>query len=483
MLTYDLEQRGNSTIYEYLYRCIKQDILDGTLAAGSRLPSKRKFAKHHQVSLKTVENTYEQLLTEGYIYSEEKRGYFVSPLETDTGSKQARHQNHVPFSVHGSDALSPAPSPSLSDSKSTGFFADFTSNQTASEKFPYDAWAKLIRSILSQGDNNLLQAVPFEGLYDLRVSIAKYLYGFRGMQVSPDQIVIGAGAEYLCEQLISLLGRGRIYALEDPGYRKTAEIYRINGACCEYIRVDENGLCPELLRESPASVVHVSPGHHFPTGSIMPVARRQALLEWAEEDADRYIIEDDYDSEFRFSLRPIPAIQSLRHNHRVIYVNTFSKTLTPAIQIGYMVLPRKLAERYLSAMKGCSCTVSALEQYALAAFMDNGYFERHIHRMKKYYKAKRNCMLGVLEKSPLYSHVTVEEKDAGSHFLLHLDTPLSDTELKWLARENGVRLDCLSEYYAGDKAQRAHTIIVNYSDLEETDFRRALEVLLLAVSE
>lgn len=479
MLTYDLDQRGDSSLYEYLYRCIKLDILEGVLAAGSRLPSKRKFAKHHQISLKTVENTYEQLLTEGYIYSEEKRGYFVSPLETDTGARQARHQSHLPFSVYGSEADSPAQAPHTAGTKDA-FFADFTSNQTAAEKFPYDTWAKLLRGILSEGSCGLLQKVPFEGLYSLRTSIAKYLYGFRGMQVSPDQIVIGAGAEYLCGQLIALLGRDRIYALEDPGYRKTAQIYQTNGASYEYIRVDENGLCPNLLRESPASVVHVSPGHHFPTGSIMPVARRQALLDWAEEDAGRYIIEDDYDSEFRFSRRPIPAIQSLRHNHRVIYINTFSKTLTPAIQIGYMVLPRKLAERYLSAMNSYSCTVSALEQHALAAFMDNGYYERHIHRMKKYYKARRDSMLGVLERSRLYPYVTVDEKDAGSHFLLHLHTTLSDTELKWLARENGVRLDCLSEYYAEDKAQRAHTIIVNYSGLEEADFERALEVLLLA---
>lgn len=481
MLTYDLNNRGDSSIYEYLYRCIKQDILDGILAADSKLPSKRKLAKHHQVSLKTIENAYEQLLTEGYIYSEEKRGYFVSPLETDGGSRQAHHQSHIPFSVYGGGADSPAAFPHISGPKTAAFFADFTSNQTAAEKFPYDTWSKLVRSVLSQGSSGLLQSIPFEGLYALRVSISKYLYGFRGMQVSPDQIIVGAGAEYLCGQLISLLGRSRVYALEDPGYPKTAQIYRTNGAAYEYIPVDENGLCPDPLHESPASVVHVSPGHHFPTGGVMPVARRQALLDWAEEHAGRYIIEDDYDSEFRFSRRPIPAIQSLRHNHRVIYMNTFSKTLTPAIQIGYMVLPTKLAEHCLSAMSGYACTVSALEQHTLAAFMDNGYFERHIHRMKKYYKARRDCMLDILERSPLYSYVTVEEKDAGSHFLMHLHTSLSDTELKWLARENGVRLDCLSEYYAEDKAKRAHTIIVNYSDLKKTDFQKALEVLMLAV--
>lgn len=485
MLTYDFNQRAQHTLYEYLYHCIKQDILDGTLAAGSRLPSKRELAKHHQVSLKTVENAYEQLLTEGYIYSEEKRGYYVSALETDSGRRQARHQSHIPFSVYGSDVSPAASFPGTAGSSisaaASAFFADFTANQAAVEKFPYDTWAKLIRGILSQGDCGLLQEIPFQGLYALRVSIAKYLYGFRGMQVSPDQIVIGAGTEYLCGLLIRLLGRNRIYALEDPGYRKTAGLYQANGASYEYIRVDENGLCPDLLRKSRASVVHVSPGHHFPTGSIMPVARRQALLEWAEEAAGRYIIEDDYDSEFRFSRRPIPAIQSLRHNHRVIYMNTFSKTLAPAIQIAYMVLPRRLMERCLSAADGCPCTASALEQHALTAFMDNGYFERHIHRMKKLYRAKRDSMLKVLEKSRLYPYVTIDEKDAGSHFLMHLSTTLSDTELKWLARENGVRLDCLSEYYAKDRAQRAHTIIVNYSGLEEADFQKALEVLMLAV--
>ena len=479
MLTYDLSQRESYTLYEYLYHCIKQDILDGTLTADSRLPSKRELARHHQISLKTVENAYEQLLTEGYIYSEEKRGYFVSALATDTDGRQARHQNHIPFSIcdssdfqtgNGSDKTTKCAS-----------FADFTANQAAVERFPYDTWAKLIRGILSQRDATLLQAVPFQGLYTLRVSIAKYLYGFRGMQVSPDQIVIGAGMEHLYGQLIQLLGRSRIYALEDPGYRKIAKICQANDASYEYVSVDENGLRPDMLRESRANVVHVSPGHHFPTGSVMPVARRQALLEWAEENPERYIIEDDYDSEFRFSRRPLPAIQSLRHNHRVIYLNTFSKALAPAIQISYMVLPQKLMERYAAVMRFSPCTVSALEQYALAEFMDSGCFERHIHRMKKYYKAKRDCMLRVFEGSRLCPYVTVDEKDAGNHFLMRLNTTLSDTELKWLARENGVRLDCLSEYCERDKELYAHTIIVNYSDLEEESFQRALEILLLAV--
>ena len=468
MLTYDLSQRGQLSIYEYLYQCIKQDILDGAIAAGSRLPSKREFASHHQISLKTAENTYEQLLTEGYIYSAERRGYFAASLDTDKNDRQSHYQNYMPFSAYTADT-------------DTSYFADFASNQAAIEYFPYDTWAKVMRGVLSLRNPDMLKTVPFQGVYALRESIARYLYGFRGMTVSPDQIVIGAGTEYLYGRLIQLLGRDRIYALENPGYRKIAKIYQVNDVSWKYIDVDENGMQIDKLSESGADIVHVSPGHHFPTGSIMPIGRRKMLLNWAEAKPDRYIIEDDYDSEFRFSHRPVPAIQSLNHNHRVIYLNTFSKTLVPSIRISYMVLPNKLMERYIHTMNFYSCTVSAFEQYALAAFMDNGYFERHIHRMKKYYRAKRDSMLRVFENSRLCRYAVIDEKDAGSHFLIHLDTTLSDTQLKWLAREHGIYLDCLSEYCETGKEQHAHTIIVNYSDLDEKSFGRALDILMLAV--
>lgn len=469
MLTYDLTKRDKLSIYEYLYRCIKRDILDGVLYANDRLPSKRELAKQHQVSLKTVENTYEQLLTEGYIYSEEKRGYFVMPLGKDLGNRTLAHEKHVPFSIYQGSAME------------EHYFVDFTSNQAAVRKFPFGTWAKVMRNVLTEKETMLLETVPFQGIFELRQAIAKHLYGFRGMQVSPDQIIIGAGTEYLYGRLIQLLGREHVYAVEDPGYQKITKIYQSHGATWEYVGVDEEGIQVERLQESRASVVHVSPGHHFPTGSIMPIARRKQLLEWAEQERERYIIEDDYDSEFRFSRMPVPAIQSINHNHRVIYLNTFSKTLAPSIRISYMVLPYKLMERYVNTMSFYSCTVSAFEQYAMAEFMNRGYFERHIHRMKKYYKEKRDALLKVLEESPLRNYVTIDEKDAGNHFLMKLQTSLSDTELKWFARENGIRLDCLSEYCVQDKGAFAHTIIVNYSDLEEESFRRALQLLIQVV--
>lgn len=470
MLTYDLNQRKSLAMYEYFYQCIKKDILEGTLDAGSRLPSKREFAAHHQVSFKTVENAYEQLLTEGYIYSEERRGYFVAALDRDAGMRQSRHENHIPFYIPEENGTG------------KGIFTDFVSNQAAIDKFPYQTWAKIMRDVLSQDGSVLLKAVPFQGIYELREAIAKYLYGFRGMQVSPDQIMIGAGTEYLYGCLIQLLGRNHVYVLEDPGYHKIAKLYQFYQVPWEYVSVDENGLQIEPLYQCGASVVHVSPAHHYPTGTIMPVSRRQQLLEWAEGSKERYIIEDDYDSEFRFSHRPIPAMQSLCHNHRVIYMNTFSKTLAPSIRISYMVLPRKLMERCTEAMNVYSCTVSAIDQYVLAEFMDQGYFERHIHRMRNYYKAKRDALLKVFRKSGLSQYAVIDEKDAGNHFLLKIRTNLSDTELKWFARENGIRLDCLSEYCESGKELPSHTVIVNYSDLDEERFGRALDILMRTVS-
>ena len=210
--------------------------------------------------------------------------------------------------------------------------------------------------------------------------------------------------------------------------------------------------------------------------------RRQELLAWTQEELGRYIIEDDYDSEFRFSKRPVPSIQSMDKNHRVIYFNTFSKTLAPSIRISYMVLPPALMDRYVGTMNFYACTVSAFEQYALTEFMHQGYFDRHIHRMKNFYRNKRDKILEVLKASPLYKQVEILEKGAGNHFLMRINTDLSDTQLKWAAAGNGIQISCLSEYCESDKDKYAHILIVNYSDLEENGFRTAVEVLSQIVS-
>lgn len=312
MLTYDLDRRGTIPRYDYLCRCIRDDILCGRLTAGSRLPSRRSLAEHLKVSAVTVESAYAQLAAEGYIVSREKSGYFVSQLEPAL-------RPPVPRPPSG-PMLRPRGSPWMMDLRGGG---------GSTELFPFSVWAKLMRQVLSQRGPDLLRPVPHSGVPELREAIAGTLYRLRGLSVSPEQIVVGSGSEYLYNLIVQLLGRELVYGVEDPGYPKPARIYALNGARCISLPVDGQGISPQTLAASPAQVVHLSPSHQFPTGAVTPAGRRQALLRWAAQGGDRYLIEDDYDSEFRFTGLPIPALQSIDQADRVIYLNTFSRLWPP----------------------------------------------------------------------------------------------------------------------------------------------------------
>lgn len=458
MLTYDLSKRGKRTMYEFLYENMKEDILQGRLTGGEKLPSKRALAEHLRVSVKTIENTYDQLLLEGYIRSEEKRGYYVNKI----GKMSPVRPIYESF---------------VTKYQEEKYLADFTANNVNYDKFPFATWAKVMRETLTDYDTTLLRTVPFNGVEELRVEIAEHLYRYRGMQVSPDHIIIGAGTEYLYSRLLQLLGEEARYAVENPGYQKIAKLYEANRSKWTYIDIDEQGMSVERLKNTDANVIHVSPEHHYPMGLVMPVTRRQELLAWAAEEVGRYIIEDDFDCEFRMVGRPIPSMQSMDRSHRVIYMNTFSKTMVPSIRVSYMVLPEKLMEKYLSTMNFYSCTVSGFEQYALAAFMQKGYFERHIRRMINYYRQQREIIKKILKESSLYQKGKILEADAGTHFLLKLDTRLSDVEIKWAARERGVLLNCMSEFCFANKEKYRGIIIINYSDMEEEKLKKAIAEL------
>ena len=459
MLTYDLEQRGKRTMYEFLYESMKEDILRGRIAGGEKLPSKRALAEHLKISIKTVENAYAQLQLEGYITSEEKRGYFVSKVIAE---KKGQGPAYASF---------------VSRYQEEEYLADFTANNINYEKFPFSSWAKVMRETLTDYDTSLLKIVPFNGVEKLRVEIAEYLYRYRGMQVSPDHIIVGAGTEYLYSRLLQLLGKNARYAIENPGYQKIAKIYDAHEAPWTYVDIDNQGMNVETLCNTDANVVHVSPGHHYPIGLVMPVGRRQELLNWAYEESERYIIEDDFDCEFRIGGRPVPSLQSMDIGHRVIYMNTFSKTLVPSIRVSYMVLPEKLMERYISGMNFYACTVSGFEQYALAAFLEKGYFERHIRRMVTYYRQQREKIKRIFNESRLREISTIIEADAGTHFLLKVETDLNDIEMKWAAKERGILLNCLSEYCFDHKEKYGGMLIINYSDLSEETLYKAVAEL------
>ena len=454
MLTYELKKSPGVPLYEALYRCIRGDILSGKLSPGEKLPSKRALAQNLEVSKITVEGAYSQLLAEGYIRAQEKVGYFVEALP---GIQPA---------VHPAPAAAPAEDPLPVDL--TGSYP---------ERFPFSVWSRLQREVMLDYGEKLLLPLPNQGIADLRIAIAGHLADFRGMAVDPEDILIGAGTDFLYNLLIQLLGRDKTYAVEDPGYGKIRRIYAAGGVRCVSAPMDRKGVIPAALND--AQVLHISPSHHFPTGLVTPVARRQQLLDWAR-DRDGYIIEDDYDSEFRFDAHPMPAMYSLDRSGRVIYMNTFSKTLAPSIRISYMILPRALMQRFRVELSFYSCTVSSFEQYTLARFLESGHFEKHINRMRKFYRQRRNRVVSALLTCPLASRMTIHEEESGLHFLLKIDTDLSDEALTALCAKAGVRIQALSSVYAGAvPATDRHCLVVNYSGLKEDALEAAIKQLPL----
>ncbi|MBQ3193162.1 MAG: PLP-dependent aminotransferase family protein [Oscillospiraceae bacterium] len=447
MLTYELKKSPGVPLYEALYRCIREDILSGALPAGEKLPSKRALAQNLEVSKITVEAAYNQLLSEGYIRSQEKVGYFVEATE--------RRAIHRPAQ------------PALTEEMPREYRLDLTANGT--EHFPFSVWMKLQREVMLDYGEKLLLPLPNQGIPELRQAIADHLGAFRGMHVNPENILIGAGTDFLYNLLIQLLGRDKTYAVEEPGYGKIRKVYAAAGVACVSAHMDSRGVLPESLTH--ADVLHCSPSHHFPSGLVTPVSRRSELLNWA--GSEKWIIEDDYDSEFRFDAHPMPAMQSLDHRGRVIYMNTFSKSLAPSIRISYMVLPEDLMLEFRRKLGFYSCTVPSFEQYTLARFLSRGYFEKHINRMRKFYKNRRNTVVSLLKNCPFSGKLTILEQDAGLHFLLKVDTPLSDRVLKARLEQAGVRVRALSDYYH-DRKEDLHCLVVNYSGLKEESLADAL---------
>ena len=448
MLTYELKKSPGVPLYEALYRCIRQDILSGSLAPGEKLPSKRALAQNLEVSKITVETAYSQLLAEGYIRSEEKRGYFVEAVE--------RHAQPIPRSLP------------REPERRQELLLDLTANGT--EQFPFSVWSKLQREVMLDYGEKLLAPLPNQGIPELRQAISDHLAAFRGMHVDPENILIGAGTDFLYNLLIQLLGRDKTYAVEEPGYGKIRKVYAAAGVTCVSAPMDNRGVLPQSLEN--AHVLHCSPSHHFPSGLVTPVSRRLELLAWAKEG--KWIIEDDYDSEFRFDAHPKPAMQSLDFDGRVIYMNTFSKSLAPSIRISYMVLPGALMEEFKRRLGFYSCTVPSFEQYTLARFLSRGHFEKHINRMRKFYKNRRNTVVSLLRGCAFADRLTILEQDAGLHFLVKVDTDLSDRELTSRLEGAGVRIRALSDYFHENSADR-HCLVVNYSGLKEEALRQALE--------
>jgi len=451
MLTYELKKSPGVPLYEALYRCIRGDILSGNLKPNEKLPSKRALAENLEVSKITVETAYSQLLSEGYIRSQEKVGYFVEPIE-----------RLAPVMPENPAPSVPAEKPLL----------DFTGSGTV--RFPFSVWSKLQREVMLDYGEKLLLPMPNRGIPELRQAIADHLAAFRGLHVRPENILVGAGTDFLYNILIQLLGRDKTYAVEEPGYGKIRRIYAAGGVRCVSAGMDSKGVMPDSLSE--ADVLHISPSHHFPTGLVTPVSRRTELIAWAREKGG-YIIEDDYDSEFRFDAHPMPALQSMDREGRVIYMNSFSKSLAPSIRISYLVLPEKLMEKFQAELGFYGCTVPSFEQYTLARFLSRGHFEKHINRMRKFYRSRRNRVVELLQSCAFADRLTILEQDAGLHFLLQVDTSLSDRALCARLALAGIRIHPISHYYHTLAREDTHLLVVNYASLDEALLEKTLRSL------
>ena len=462
MLTYHLDPHSEQPLYEQLYRAVRADIMSGALAGGERLPSKRQLAANLRVSQITVETAYGQLLAEGYIASEPRRGYFVQA------------QLAVPSPIKAAPA---APSAQPAPSPDTGCLYDFRTNIVDNGCFPFSTWARLSRSVLSEYSDRLLRATDPCGAAELREQIARYLRDFRGINISPDNILVGAGSEYLMQLVIQLLGRDRVYGLENPGYRKLYQIFAATETAVKPLPLDKNGLRVDELAKSDASVVYLTPSHHFPLGTVMPVQRRLEILRWASAAPDRYIIEDDYDSEFRYASRPIPALGELDRAGRVVYVNTFAKSLAPGLRIGYLVLPDALMARYRERFSLYSSTVPSFEQHTLAAFLRTGAFERHISRSRKVYQARRDALLAALARELADLPHEVSRSEAGLHLLLHMRNGMRERELIERAAAVGVRVYGLSAYYTPPVTPPKATLVLGYAGLTEAQIDAACALL------
>lgn len=443
-------------LYQQVYEYLKAEITTGKIKAGEKLPSKRALAAHLRISRNTVETTYEQLTAEGYVRAMPRSGYYVCKTEEPGSDRDlfrvAAQKAGRPSADHTKASTPLDPEDDEHPEQPCRF--DFTTQTVDTSFFPFATWARLAKEIMSHDNREILRLSHPQGDYALRESMAQYLHAFRGVNCRPEQVIVGAGTEYLLGLIIQILGSNRIYAVENPGYAKTRQILISHERDVCLVGLDEDGIRMQDLVKTQANTVYVTPSHHYPLGLIMPVARRMQLLAWAGQSDEHYIIEDDYDSEFRFSGRPVPALQGLDTQNKVIYVSTFSKSIAPSIRISYMVLPPVLLEKYQQNYGFYASSVSRFEQHIVQRFIQDGHFERHLRRMRNIYRSRKEKLVEELRKLPDSSRIEIMGENAGLHLLLKIDNGLSEQELTSRARAVGIRLYGLSEYYMDPETDR-----------------------------
>lgn len=455
-LTMNLKSHSKIPLYEQIYSYIKADIQSGRIGYGEKLPSTRALSRHLEVSRSTVELSYEQLLSEGYIEAKPYKGFYVAQTEELYHFKKERVQPAAP-------------------KKRKKYKYDFSPNGVDLRSFPYNAWRKLTRDILMDDRTELFRSGDSKGEYGFRNALSSYLHQARGVNCSPDQIIVGAGSDYILMLLSMVLGRGHRIAFEDPAYKQA--YHMANALSYETVPVplDKSGMMVSALEESGADIAYVTPSHQYPTGIVMPINRRMELLRWAAKGEERYIVEDDYDSEYRYKGKPIPALQGYDAHEKVIYLGTFSRSVAPAIRLSYMVLPQPLMDTYERKSGFVHSTVSKVDQLIMQRFLEEGYYERHLNKTRALYKSRHDVLLEGLR--PMSDILDVSGEHAGVHLLLTFHNGLSETELLQRAAKEDVRVYGLSDYRILQALEEKPTILLGYANLTEEQIREAVEIL------
>ena len=459
-LTINLNPSASEPMYAQIYDYIKNDIKNGTLSCDSKLPSTRALATHLDISRSTAQMAYDQLLSEGYIDSIPCKGYFVNQMD-GLYNLVASHKEKLHFE----------------ESKPEEYLYDFSARGIALDSFPFNAWRKISKNVLIDDNKELFNIGNPQGEYEFRNTICEYLHQSRGANCQPEQIIIGAGNEYLLMLINQLINQSAIIAMENPTYNQAYRTFRSLERKVIPINMDKNGLSIEQLEHSNASVAYVMPSHQFPLGIIMPINRRAELLNWASKSVNRYIIEDDYDSEFRYKGKPIPALQGSDLYQKVIYLGTFSKAIAPAIRMSYMVLPHTLLEIYNRKCRFFASTVSRIDQTVVNSFIQEGYYERHLNKMRSLYKNRHDILMNELKA--FENNFTIAGDNAGIHILLTAKFKTSEQELIASAKSVGIKVYPLSTHFiAGDTTQSsAPTVIIGYANISNKDIVSGLRIL------
>ncbi len=456
----ELEQKSGKTLYEQIYEYIREEIRRGNLLQDERLPSARFLSDYLQVSRTTVDMAYGQLVAEGYLIAKPKRGYFVGDVRelyhTDMGEE--RKQEEPPRRAENPECR-----------------YDFSPTAIDMSQFPYATWKKITKNIMVDARSYMFALGEPQGDIELRRTICRYLHGSRGVNCDPEQIIVGAGNDFLLLLLEKIMGRHIHVAMENPTYIRAYRIFRSFAYPISLIPMDDKGIRVDKLEESGAKLAYVMPSRQYPTGISMPIGRRMELLHWADGERERYLIEDDYDSEFRYRGKPLPSLQASDRLGHVIYIGTFSKSIAPAIRVSYMVLPYPLLERYRRECGFISSTVSRIDQTILNEFIRDGYFERYLNKMRKRYRMKHDFLLGALKD--FEGDFIVSGENAGLHVLLTDQRGRSEAALEQAARHVDVKVYGMGAFRMEEEQNTPAAMILGYGGLSMEELAEGMQRL------